>query len=202
VLEDAFGGLQVGLGVLDVLIESRSEVVEGLLSRVERRLLEVEVPRVLVNLLSDRQGVEVVLDLSVLTEVRHGVVEVVAKLLLGVLVLGAASGGADGVGLQVQALSNLDVLVGVIALVGMGDLESTLGGSRLPDSVLLLLISSVLLGIENVGVSSEVGDLVVMVEVKNGLLRNLLVPGSSAVDGSERLVESGDLIHGEEEGSE
>jgi len=90
------------LGDLDVLVKLWSEVVQSLLGGVEGRLLQFEVPGVVLDLLGDVQRMEIVLDFSVLSEVGNGIVKVIAQFFLGVLVLSAASGGANGVRLNVK----------------------------------------------------------------------------------------------------
>ena len=85
-----FGVSEVLLGVFDVVVDRRSEVVLGLLGWVQGRLLQHEVPVVLVNLLSYVKGVEVRLDVSVLAQVGDWVVEFVTEILLWELVLVAA----------------------------------------------------------------------------------------------------------------
>ena len=128
--ELSFGKFEVGPGGDDVLVEGWVEVVVGVLSFVGPLLLGgggTDLELVADHALGKLNRGEVIVDIVVSAEVGHGVVDLIAQVLLLVLVLGAAGGRADwiglGLGVELHVGVELDGEGPVVAevLLGVGE---------------------------------------------------------------------------------
>jgi len=107
------------LGSNHVTIENWVIIVHSLLGWVDWWLLKLEVPVVSNDLLSNGKISEVIIDVFICAEVDDWVINVVSSLLLGVLVLGASSGGADRVRLNLGSGLNEVPWLELVSLSGL-----------------------------------------------------------------------------------
>jgi hypothetical protein len=124
------GVSEVLVGRDDITIELRSEVVVDILGWVLPLGLGgggTNLELVTDHLLGEREGLEVIVDVLVSSEVWNWVVDVVAELGLLVLVLSASSGRADWVRLKVHVSAGLKSNSPLVAEVGLG-ISEVLGG--------------------------------------------------------------------------